>query len=454
MSTKSKEVEVGNEKLGRKLSLAAVIAIGVGTTVGSGIFSSIGGVAAAGGSAIVVILAFLIGGVIMIPQNLVYAELSSAYPDNGGSYVYFREAGSRPLAFIQGWVSFFATDTTGIAIMALAIANYVSYFVPIEGLGLKFTAVLFVLVFTALHCYSVEKGAKWQTFITSLKILPFALLAGLGLFYVRGDLISTPALASAPVGIGALLAAISATTWSYDGMQSAAFVAGEVKNPEKNMVVGLIATVLIVTVLYTVLAVSAVGLLPLDILSSSAAPIAEAAAQIPFIGSFAGTLTAIMGIVVIIGSLSSIIFIQPRMQYAMAQDGLWFKQFAKVHPKFETPMFSILVQSSVGIFFIFGSNIIELLGYFTFAILLRSTLTFASTFVLRKKANYNPTYKMPFWQLTTTLAMASTLILLVSTFQWAPIPSLVATGLAVVTGYPAYLFFEKKYKQDPAKANV
>jgi len=92
--------------LGRKLGFLAVLAIGVGTTIGSGIFSSVGEVANAGGSALMTVLAFLVGGIIMIPQILAYAELSSAYPENGGAYIYFREAGSDFLAFLSGWIGF------------------------------------------------------------------------------------------------------------------------------------------------------------------------------------------------------------------------------------------------------------------------------------------------------------------------------------------------------------
>ena len=113
-----------NKELGRKLGLGAVIALGVGTTVGSGIFSSLSEVANAAGSSLFLFLAFIIGGLLQIPANFCYAELASAFPEDGGQYVYFREAGSRPLAFLCGWISFWATDPPSISIMALAIVNH------------------------------------------------------------------------------------------------------------------------------------------------------------------------------------------------------------------------------------------------------------------------------------------------------------------------------------------
>ena len=124
--------EQSTQELGRKLGLGAVIALGVGTTVGSGIFSSLSEVANAAGSSLFLVLAFIIGGLLQIPANFVYSELASAYPEDGGQYVYFREAGSSPLAFLCGWISFWATDPPSISIMALAIVNYLAFFIPVH----------------------------------------------------------------------------------------------------------------------------------------------------------------------------------------------------------------------------------------------------------------------------------------------------------------------------------
>lgn len=432
-------------ELTRKLGLGAAIALSVGTTVGSGIFSSVGQVAGAAGTAAFTILAFLIGGLINIPANLCYAELATAYPEDGGQYVYFKNAGSKPLAFLCGWISFWATDPPSISIMALAIANYLAYFTGFGGLTVKIVATVLVLIFMAIHLRSVEGGGRWQTFITAFKILPFALLIGVGLFYVQGDLVSTPAVAGAPVGIMALIAGISATTWSYDGMAAVCYMTGEIKNPEKTMPRALITSILIVMTLYTTLTLVITGLLPLDILSSSDAPVAEAAGQIPLIGGGAGTLVAIMAIIVIIGSLSSCIMYQPRIEYAMAKDGLFFKAFGKVHPKWETPYFSIIVQCAVGIILIFASNITALLGYFTLVALVKNFLTFGTVFVLRrKKEGYNPLWKMPAYGITAGIAMFMTFTLIASTFMWAPIPGIVCALVIIGTGLPVYFYWSRK----------
>lgn len=435
-------------ELKRKLGLSAVIALGVGTTVGSGIFSSLSEVAAAAGSSLFLVLAFLIGGILQVPANFCYAELASAFPEDGGQYVYFKEAGSRPLAFLCGWISFWATDPPSISIMALAIANYLGFFIPVHGIVLRLIATAFVLFFMMMHLRSVEGGGKFQAIITALKIIPFILIIGIGIFFIKGDLFMSAAPlagAAATGGFAALMAGVSATTWSFDGMAAPCYMSGEIKDPEKNLPKGLILTAVTVLGLYVALTVVASGLLSVDELASSEAPIALLASKIPGIGNYAGTIIAV---IVVIGSLSSCVMYQPRIEYAMAKDGLFFKSFAKVHPQYETPYFSIIVQCAVAIVLIFATSLSDLLGYFTLVGLLKNFMTFGTIIVLRNKENYKPTYHMPFRPLMVAVAMIVTGTLIWSTFIWAPMQGIACAVIAVATGLPVYYFWENKNKKE------
>lgn len=438
-------------ELKRKLGLSAVIALGVGTTVGSGIFSSLSEVAAAAGSSLFLVLAFLIGGILQVPANFCYAELASAFPEDGGQYVYFKEAGSRPLAFLCGWISFWATDPPSISIMALAIANYLGFFIPVHGFVLRLIATAFVLFFMMMHLRSVEGGGKFQAIITALKIIPFILIIGIGIFFIKGDLFMSAAPlagAAATGGFAALMAGVSATTWSFDGMAAPCYMSGEIKDPEKNLPKGLILTAVTVLGLYVALTVVASGLLSVDELASSEAPIALLASKIPGIGNYAGTIIAVMAVIVVIGSLSSCVMYQPRIEYAMAKDGLFFKSFAKVHPQYETPYFSIIVQCAVAIVLIFATSLSDLLGYFTLVGLLKNFMTFGTIIVLRNKENYKPTYHMPFRPVMVAVAMIVTGTLIWSTFIWAPMQGIACAVIAVATGLPVYYFWESKNKKE------
>lgn len=432
-------------KLNKKIGLWTAIALSVGTTVGAGIFTSISEVATASGSAIITILAFLIGGIIMIPQNLVMAEMATAYPEDGGHYVYIKHAGWKKLAFLCGWTTFWGNDTTAIAVVALAGAQYLAYLIPMSSLAIKFVAVAAILVFMIIHVMSVEGGSKFQTIITAVKMLPFVLLIGVGFFYMKGDLISTPAIAGAPVGLAALLAGISATSWSYDGMGACCYMTGEIKDPKKTMPRALIGSVLFIIALYVLLVLVVTGIMPFDALSKSTAPLADAAATLPAIGSASGIFVAIAGAIVTLAACSGTIMFQPRLEYQMAQDGLFFKSFKKVHPKYNTPYFSIIIQCLIACIFTFLGSISELLGYFTFVLLLKNTLTFVTMFAHHKNPDYKPMWKCPAWAFMTVVSIASSMILVVSTFLWAPIPGLVAGAIAVATGMPAYYIWVKKH---------
>ena len=141
---------------------------------------SVGEVAKAAGTPWLTVLAFVIGGLIVIPQMCVYAELSTAYPENGADYVYLKNAGSRPLAFLSGWASFWANDAPSLSIMALAIVSNLGFLTPIDPLLGKFIAAGLIIAFMLLHLRSVEGGAAFQTLITIAKIIPFTIVIGLG----------------------------------------------------------------------------------------------------------------------------------------------------------------------------------------------------------------------------------------------------------------------------------
>ena len=438
-----------SQELQRKLGFWAVLAISVGTTVGSGIFVSVGEVAKAAGSPWLTVLAFVIGGLIVIPQMCVYAELSTAYPENGADYVYLKNAGSRPLAFLSGWASFWANDAPSLSIMALAIVGNMAFLIPIDPFIGKLIATGLILAFMLLHLRSVEGGATFQTLITIAKIIPFAIVIGIGVFWLKGDNFSAPATATTgtAAGIMALLAGISATSWSYTGMASICYMTGEIKNPGKTMPRALIGSCLLVLALYSLLALVITGLMPFDKLSASGTPISDALTYIPALGSVAGIFVAITAIIVILGSLSSCVMYQPRLEYAMAKDNLFFKSFGHVHPKYNTPDVSIILQCALGIFFIFVSDLTSLLGYFTLVMCFKNTLTFASIIWCRKREDYKPLWRIPAFGLMTFAAIASSLILVASTFVWAPVPGLVCALIVIATGLPAYAFWEKRNRR-------
>jgi fructoselysine transporter len=436
---------MSNNALTRKLGFWSALAIAVGTTIGSGIFVSTGDVARAAGTPSISILAWIIGGLIAIPQVMVLAELATAYPQNGSGYVYLNKAGWRPLAFLYGWATFWALDPPSIAIMALAIVSYVATFFPFfSGFEGKLLGVAIILVITSIHYRSVKEGGLFQVIITAVKIIPFLIVIILGFMYMNPSNFSyTPADSGAIKT--SLIGGVSATTWAYTGMAAICFMAGEFKNPGRVLPKALISSVLIVLGLYTLLAVCVIGLMPFDKLIESNAAVSEAVKYIPGLSDIASSFVAVTAIIVILGSLSSCIMFQPRLEYAMAKDGLFFQRFAKVHPKYETPSFSIIVQVTYACFLVFFSNLTALLGYFTLIQLLINIMDFAAVYKCRKREDYNPIYRMPMWRITTILAILGASWLAWGTFTWAPVQGMIAALIVVATGLPVYYYWEKKY---------
>ncbi|MDM5283733.1 amino acid permease [Peribacillus castrilensis] len=435
---------MSNGTLTRKLGFWSALAIAVGTTIGSGIFVSSGDVAKAAGTPSISILAWIIGGVIAIPQVMVLAELSTAYPQNGSGYVYLNKAGWRPLAFLYGWATFWALDPPSISIMALAIVSYLATFFPFfSGVAGKLLGIAIILLITSIHYRSVKEGGLFQVIITAIKIIPFLIVIVLGIMYMNPDNFAyTP-------GPGAqkssLIGGVSATTWAYTGMAAICFMAGEFKNPGKILPRALISSVFIVLALYTLLAVCVIGLMPFEELINSNAAVSEAVKYIPGLSDIASSFVAITAIIVILGSLSSCIMFQPRLEYAMAKDGLFFQRFARVHPKYETPSFSIIVQVTYACILVCFSNLTVLLGYFTLIQLVINILDFAAVYKCRKRDDYNPIYRMPMWRLTTVLAILGASWLAWGTFTWAPIQGVIAALIVIVTGLPVYYYWERKY---------
>ncbi|WP_311080820.1 amino acid permease [Paenibacillus polymyxa] len=435
---------MSNGSLTRKLGFWSALAIAVGTTIGSGIFVSSGDVAKAAGMPSISILAWIIGGVIAIPQVMVLAELATAYPQNGSGYVYLNKAGWRPMAFLYGWATFWALDPPSISIMALAIVAYLASFFPFfAGIAGKLLGVAIILIITSIHYRSVKAGGSFQVIITAVKIIPFLIVIVLGLMYMNFDNFAyTPAVGATS---SSLIGGVSATTWAYTGMAAICFMAGEFKNPGKVLPRALISSVLIVLGLYTLLAVCVTGLMPFDKLMGSSSAVSDAVKYIPGLSGMASSFVAVTAIIVILGSLSSCIMFQPRLEYAMAKDGLFFQRFAKVHPKFETPSFSIIAQVTLACILVFFSNLTALLGYFTLIQLVINILDFAAVYKCRKREDYNPIYRMPMWRVTTILAILGAGWLAWGTFTWAPVQGMIAAAIVIATGLPVYYYWEKKY---------
>lgn len=439
-----------NVKLKRSLGLFSLIGLCVGATVGAGIFSTISEVANVAQSSLFLVLAFFIGALMQIPGSFCYAELSSAYPVDGGHYVYFKEAGYKLITLLFGWLTFLAIDGPAVAIMSLSISNYLSFFIDADMIYLKLVSSLIVIVFTIMHIKSVKFGGITQAILTCIKIIPFVIICFFGAFFINPDLfLSHQSIDfsndlvefSNLAPLLCLVSAVAISSYSFDGLYAGSYISGELNNPKKVLPLGLISSAIIVMIIYVMLSSVSTGLLSIDAISSSKAPLADIVSKIPFFNNYVGIIVAVLSILVIMGTVSSCLLYMPRLIYAMSEDGLFFRTFSKLHKKYSTPYLSIILFSAYVIFLCFFSDLGNLLGSFTIMVLLKNLIVYLVIFKLRRKNNYKPSYRMPFGKFIPVLAIIFMSLLFVVSVVQSDVFALCFDFSVVALGIIAYYIF-------------
>ncbi len=429
--------------LPRKLGLVDTTAILVGTVIGSAIFLVPNGVARNLPSVGWILAVWAVSGVLTFFGALAYAELGAMLPATGGQYVYLREAYGPLVGFLSGWASFLVIQSGAIATIAAAFSIYVSYFVKLNAIQAKLVSLLLIAVLTAVNYRGVRLGAGVQRVFTFLK------LAGLAVVVVSAFLgprhaEAAAATAPAPISWSSFGIAMIACLWAYEGWNCVSFVAGEVKNPERNLLraLGLGTAALIAIYLTANIAYMRVLSVPeIERADRVAALVAETT-----LGPVGGTLVSLTILLSIVGAANGGTLTYARIYFAQARDGLFFRSAGDVHPRFQTPHVAILVQGAwVAVLAMAGSYEI-LFSYVIFAAWIFYGLAVLGVLVLRRKApNLARPYRM--WGYPVTpLAFAGIAFWFVgNTIVSKPGPSLIGLGI-VATGIPVYYLWRPKLR--------
>jgi len=420
--------------LKRELKMSHVVALILGSVIGSGVFINLPIVAREAGSPYLAVMAWFIGGLIWLPQLFILAEMATAYPEEGFGYLYLKKAGSPALGFLYVWTVFWTSDTPSITIIALSAVSALSIFWgQLEAtIYTKLFAALLIIVLTYVHYRSVKKGSGLQIILTVVKLSPLILLCILGF---QGK---------ANTGFMSLIVAgVSGTFWSYAGFTIVLYMAGEIKNPQKIIPKSLLFSVAFVTLIYTLIALSTSIFVPYNELINTSGQFANPFLYLPAFAKIAGAFLALAAFVSMVGCMNALIMIQPRIEYAIANDGLFFKPFAHVHPRYNTPDYSILFQSGLAILLLFIGGIEALLGYFTLSYLVQNGIVYGAIFLLKKRDDYKPTFKSPIWRTMTAIAIFTQVYLIYGTFVAFPLGGVLSAAVLIGTGLPVYYYFRK-----------
>jgi APA family basic amino acid/polyamine antiporter len=356
-------------KLKRTMGLWMATALVIGNMIGSGVFLLPSSLAGAAGPVSIVAWIFTGAGALLLA--LVFARLGRALPRTGGPYVYARRAFGDFIGFQTAW-GYWIAAWAGNAAITVAFVGYLAVFWPQLGThnllaALVGIAVIWLLTF--VNILGIRQGAQVQFITTVLKFVPLAIIAVIGLFFIKGGNL-TP---FAPHGTGkAISAAAPLTLWAFIGLESATVTAEEVKDPEKNIPRATMIGTGVTTLVYIVATIAIMGIIPAHVLANSTSPFADAAG-VMFGGSW-DKVIALVAMAATFGALNGWIILQGRVPMAAAEDGLFPEQFAKVHGERQTPVFGLVVSSVLLTGLMLMNYTKGLVDAFTFVILL-ATLT-------------------------------------------------------------------------------
>ncbi len=426
--------------LPRRLGLTTATSIVVANMIGTGIFTTTGLMLARVESGGLVLVCWLVGGLVALAGALCYAELAAMMPQAGGEYVYLREIYGPRSAFLTGWTSFFVGFSAPIAAGAVACATYlVSAGLLSPGwLTEKSAALVIVALFTGIHYLGVGLGARVQNLLTGLKLILLVGLIDAGFALGQGNREFLAADSDLWTGgrPGELGIALLLAMFAYSGWNGATYIAEEIEQPGRTLPRALLAGTLIVMVLYVVLNLLFFYAAPMASLRG-VVPVAAVAAEKLF---GAGAATWLSGLIALalLSSLSAYILIGPRVYYAMARDGLFFRFAARLHPSWETPAVSIVSQSLGAAVMVLTGTFEQLLTYIGFALGIFPLMAVAGVLVLRRREpERNRPYRVWGYPLVPLFFITMMAAILAVAFVNNPKPSLVAIA-TVLAGNPVY----------------
>jgi APA family basic amino acid/polyamine antiporter len=440
-------------ELARDLGLSHAGAVVVGTIIGSGIFLVPAEMMQAVGSAQLVYLAWMVGGVLSFFGALTYAELGAMKPQAGGEYVYVRDAYGPLLGFLYAWTWFLiakpasiATITTGLVRILGSFPIFSFFTHPILTRPFAITygqlvAIGATVLISWLNYIGVRKAGEFQFLFTLLKVVTILGIVAVGFSYSGGSWSNfATEFVGAKGGVAGFFTALVAALWAYDGWNDLNMVAGEIHNPQRNVPLALIWGVATVGVLYVLVNAAVQYVLPASVVAMSERPASEAVALV--LGrTGAGLVSAAMAISMLV-TLNGTIMSGARVPFAMARDGYFFESLAEIHPRFRTPSIAIVVQCALAIvLLLLGGNFRQFFSLAIFAEWLFYMIAGSTVFVFRyREPQADRPYRVWGYPVVPMVFVAVSAALLYFTFK-DNLPNSAYGTLAILAGIPVFYFF-------------
>jgi len=426
------------ERLPRHLGLGSAIAVLVGSTIGSGIFRVPAGVAERLHEPGPVLLAWVVGGLVALFGALTYAELTAALPRSGGVFAYILE-GFGPLpAFLFGWSELTVIRASALGAISTIFAEYLGYFVHLSPDQVRYVAAAGILFVGTLNYVGVNSAAAVMNLTTLAK---YGALAALGLLAFTSGSGSfshfTPAWQGG-VNLSLMGTALIAIMWTYDGWADLSFMGGEVKNPARTLPLALILGTAAIVLVYLLLNVAYIYLVPLPEMAGSKLIAATAADRIPLFAGAGGAVVSGIVMLSCFGTLTGSMMTGPRIFFAMADRGLFFRRIARVSPRFQSPSVAIWLATALGVLYVLFNDFQQLADKFILGIWPFYALAVAAVFVLRRTRPDLPRpYKTWGYPVVPLLFLIASVAMVVNALWTDPVNTGITFAI-ILAGIPVY----------------
>ena len=423
-----------DKQLKKQISLYSLTMIAIGSSIGSGIFRTPSEIAGYLPSEGLMLSVWVIGGFIAICGALTFAKISAQFPHSGGFYVFLKEAFGNLPAFLYGWSMLLVINTGSLAALSLVFTSSLGTFIALSENMQLLIAITAIALLTIMNVLGVKFGSLFATIFTSAKLTGIFTIVVIGIFFginQNFDFINTNFSESKNnlSLISAFGLALIGVTFSYGGYQHATFIAAEVKNADKIVPKAMILGIIIVCLAYLTINIAYLRLLPIGKIAISGSVASDAISTVWTLG---GKFISFLIILSVLGTIGIYILTAPRIYFAMADDKLFFKKFAEIHPTYKTPFWAIIFQSIWTIFLlIFWKTFSNLITYVVFVDTIFFFLTAAAYFFLIKQ-------KTTFGIIGTIIFMAMSAFIVVNTLIEKPqqaIAGIIFLGIGSVFYY-------------------
>jgi basic amino acid/polyamine antiporter, APA family len=432
----------------RQLGLMDCTLLNMGTMIGSGIFFVPAAIAQTFLSSGYpqpewITLVWVLGGILSLFGALSIAELGAMMPEAGGQFHYLNRAYGPVVGYLYGWSTFLVINTASIAAVAIAFAQGLRFFMPLDDTQIKLIALASLVLLTAVNWFGVKWGARVQNGLTLLKILAMVMLILFGLF---NSLFSFQAISFEictnhwnPQLFSAMGVSLFAVLWAYDGWIQITYVAGEVKNPQQNLPKALIFSTLGVTLLYVLINLIFTQTLGLQAVASSQAVAGDTALKL--VGPLGAMLVSVAILISTFGANNGFVLTGARVYYAMAKHGRFFPALNHLHPQWYTPTRSLLLQGGWAALLIISGSFELLITHVVFVAWVFYALSAFAVIKLRyREPNAPRPYKTWGYPVTPIVFILMAVALIVSAVTTSPLGSALGVGV-ILLGLPGYYYW-------------